>query len=294
MSLGESQGGLPPDAATEDEDWILEDSARAIERFHDPQRFAMTRVALAPCSPFSVTPDLMRESARLARHHGVMLHTHLAETHDEDQFCLQAFGKRPLEYAESLEWLGSDVWFAHGVHFSREDAHTLGRCGCGVAHCPSSNMRLASGIAPVRGLLEAGVKVGLGVDGSASNDGNHLLNEARQAMLISRLASPDAHLRALDALWIATRGGASTLGRDDIGQVAPGFAADLIAVNMNRLEYAGAQHDPLAALVFCAPRGVDFSMVGGRVVVQHGQLTTLELPGVIERHNRISRAMIEG
>jgi cytosine/adenosine deaminase-related metal-dependent hydrolase len=155
-------------------------------------------------------------------------------------------------------------------------------------------MRLASGIAPVRRLLEVGVKVGLGVDGSASNDGNHLLNEARQAMLISRLASPDAHLRALDALWIATRGGASTLGRDDIGQVAPGFAADLIAVNMNRLEYAGAQHDPLAALVFCAPRGVDFSMVGGRVVVQHGQLTTLELPGVIERHNRISRAMIEG
>jgi cytosine/adenosine deaminase-related metal-dependent hydrolase len=294
MSLGESRGGLPPDAATENEDWILEDSARAIERFHDSQRFAMTRVALAPCSPFSVTPDLMRESARLARHHGVMLHTHLAETHDEDQFCLQAFGKRPLEYAESLEWLGSDVWFAHGVHFSREDAHTLGRCGCGVAHCPSSNMRLASGIAPVRTLLEAGVKVGLGVDGSASNDGNHLLNEARQAMLISRLASPNAHLRALDALWIATRGGASTLGRDDIGQIAPGFAADLIAVNMNRLEYAGAQHDPLAALVFCAPRGVDFSMVSGRVVLQHGQLTTLELPGVIERHNRISRAMIEG
>lgn len=293
MSLGESNGGLPSDAAAEDEDAILEDSARVIEAFHDARRFAMTRVALAPCSPFSVTPELMIQSARLARHHGVMLHTHLAETHDENQFCLEHFGKRPLEYAESLEWLGSDVWFAHGVHFSRHDAQRLGACGCGVAHCPSSNMRLASGIAPVRHMLENGVRVGLGVDGSASNDGGHLLLEARQAMLISRLGSVNAHLGARDALWIATRGGAEVLGRDDIGQVAPGFAADLVALDLNRLEYAGALHDPLAAVVFCAPRGVDFSMVNGRVVVEHGRLTTLELRPVIERHNRISRMLID-
>lgn len=294
MSLGESQGGLPPDAATEDEDRILEDSNRAIETFHDASRYAMTRVALAPCSPFSVTPDLMIQSARLARQHGVMLHTHLAETWDEDQFCLERFGKRPLEYAESLEWIGSDVWFAHGVHFSHSDAHRLGACGCGVAHCPSSNMRLASGIAPVRIMLESGVKLGLGVDGSASNDGGHLLNEARQAMLLSRLGAPGAHIGARDALWIATRGGADVLGRDDIGQLAPGFAADLIAIDLNRVEFAGALHDPLAAVVFCAPRGVDFSMVNGRVVIEGARLITLEMQPVIERHNRISRSLIEG
>ncbi len=292
MSLGESKGGLPPDAAAEDEHKILTDSARAILTFHDASRFAMTRVALAPCSPFSVTPNLMLESARLARHHGVMLHTHLAETQDEEAFCLERFGKRPLEYAESLEWLGSDVWFAHGVHFSRQDVHQLGACGCGVAHCPSSNMRLASGIAPIRMMLESGVKVGLGVDGSASNDGGHLLNEARQAMLISRLGT-DAHLGARDALWIATRGGAEVLGRDDIGQIAPGFAADLIAIDLNRLEYAGALHDPLAAIVFCTPRGVDFSMIHGRVVIEDSRLTTLEMQPVIERHNRISRNLLE-
>jgi 8-oxoguanine deaminase len=293
MSLGESKGGLPPDAAAEDETRILEDSNRAIETFHDASRFAMTRVALAPCSPFSVTPELMLESARLARHHRVMLHTHLAETHDEEEFCLERFGKRPLEYAESLEWIGTDVWFAHGVHFSRADAHRLGSCGCGVAHCPSSNMRLSSGIAPVRWMLEAGVKLGLGVDGSASNDGGHLLSEARQAMLLSRLGATDAHIGARDALWIATRGGAAVLGRDDIGQIAPGHAADLIAIDLNRLEYAGALHDPLAAVVFCAPRGVDFSMIHGRVVIEDSRLTTLEMRPVIERHNRISRALLE-
>jgi 8-oxoguanine deaminase len=293
MSLGESKGGLPPDAAAEDEDTILEDSARAIETFHDASRFAMTRVALAPCSPFSVTPELMLESARLARHHGVMLHTHLAETQDEEAFCLERFGKRPLEYAESLEWLGRDVWFAHGVHFSRRDARTLGACGCGVAHCPSSNMRLASGIAPIRMMLESSVKVGLGVDGSASNDGGHLLAEARQAMLLSRLGSSDAHIGAKDALWIATRGGADVLGRDDIGQIKPGFAADLIALDLNRLEYAGALHDPLAAVVFCAPRGVDFSMIHGRVVIEGARLTTIQMQPIIERHNRISRNLLE-
>ncbi len=304
MSLGESKGGLPPDKATEDEAFILKASQAAIEAHHDANRHAMVRVALAPCSPFSVTTDLMRESARMARHFGVMLHTHLAETRDEDAFCRSMFGKRPLDYAESVEWLGNDVWFAHGVHFSNDDAHRMGMCGCGVAHCPSSNMRLASGIAPVKFMLNAGVKVGLGVDGSASNDGNHLLAEARQAMLLSRIPPTDSTLNpspkregssalsAYEALWLATRGGASVLGRDDIGQIAPGMSADLIAINLNRVEYAGAMHDPLAAVLFCAPRGVDFSMVDGKVVVQNCQLATMDLMPVIERHNAISKKMI--
>ncbi len=310
MSLGESKGGLPPDKATEDEAFILKESRRAIEQHHDAARHAMIRIALAPCSPFSVTTGLMRESARMARHYGVMLHTHLAETRDEDEFCLAMFGKRPLDYAESVEWLGDDVWYAHGVHFNAGDIHRMGACGCGVAHCPSSNMRLASGIAPVRLWLNAGVKVGLGVDGSASNDGNHLLAEARQAMLLQRVmdasfamygSSPSSlgmearqAISAYEALWMATRGGAGVLGRDDIGMIAPGMSADVIAVNLNRVEYAGALHDPLAALIFCAPRGVDFSMIDGRVVVSEGRLATLNLAPVVERHNAISLRMIRG
>ena len=305
VSLGESQGGLPPDKAVEREDVILRESVRAIEKHHDARRYAMVRVALAPCSPFSVTTDLMRESARLARSYGVMLHTHLAETRDEDEFCLSMFGKRPLDYAESVEWVGHDVWFAHGVHFRKDDLHRMGACGCGVAHCPSSNMRLASGIAPIRLMWQSGVKVGLGVDGSASNDGNHMLGEARQAMLLQRVmdesfamyesvsgGQPGSAISAYDALWLATRGGSEVLGRDDIGQIAAGFSADMIGVNLNRVEYAGAQHDPLAALVFCAPRGVDWSMIDGRVVIEASQLKTVDLPRVVEKHNSISRAMI--
>ena len=294
MSRGESQGGLPPDAAVENEDHILRESERLVRQYHDPSRHAMTRVALAPCSPFSVTPGLMRESAILARSLGVMLHTHLAETEDEDAYCLSTVGMRPLDYAESLGWVGSDVWFAHGVHFSPADALRLGACGCGVAHCPSSNMRLGSGIAPVSELLAAGVRVGLGVDGSASNDGSHLLAEARQALLVSRLRQPQHHLKAWEALWLATRGGAEVLNRPDIGQLAPGMSADLIALDLNRIEYAGATHDPAAAAVLCAPRGVDFSMANGRVVVEEGQLTTLELPPLLERHRAESRRMIRG
>jgi len=307
MSLGESKGGLPPDRAAEDEGHILRESLRAIEAFHDASRFAMTRVALAPCSPFSVTTDLMRESARMARATGVMLHTHLAETRDEDAFCLSMFGKRPLDYAESVEWLGSDVWYAHGVHFQTRDLARMGACGCGVAHCPSSNMRLASGIAPIRLMINAGVKVGLGVDGSASNDGNHMLLEARQAMLLQRVTDETfatydtvsaghqrSALSAYEALWLATRGGAGVLGRDDIAQVGPGFAADLIAIDLNRVEYAGALHDPLAAIVFCAPRGVDFSMVNGRVVVEEGRHTKIDMRRVVSHHNALSRALIRG
>ena len=293
MSLGESKGGLPPDRAVEDEDAILQDSARLIDTFHDASRFAMTRIALAPCSPFSVTGELMRESAVLARAKGVMLHTHLAETEDEDAFCLSRFGLRPLDYADSLGWTGPDVWFAHGVHFSPGDAARLGECGCGVAHCPSSNMRLASGIAPARKLLEAGVRVALGVDGSASNDSSHLLAEARQALLVSRVrGGPDQALSAHDALWLATRGGAQVLNRDDIGQLAPGFAADLVAVNLNDLGYSGARHAPFAALTLCAPPRVALNMVGGRVVAEGSKVMGVDLPALIERHNHHSRRMI--
>jgi cytosine/adenosine deaminase-related metal-dependent hydrolase len=306
MSLGESQGGLPPDKATEDEAFILRASRDAIERHHDAGRGAMVRIALAPCSPFSVTPDLMRESARLARAYGVRLHTHLAETRDEEAFCLSQFGLRPLDYAASVEWLGDDVWYAHGVHFNDPDLRRMGACGCGMAHCPSSNMRLASGIAPVKLALSAGVKVGLGVDGSASNDGNHMLAEARQALLLARvndasfaMSDPASAgerggaITAHDALWLATRGGAEVLGRDDVGQIAPGMCADLIAIDLDRVEYAGARHDPLAAVLFCAPRGVDFNMINGRIVVRDGQLTTLDLEPVIERHNQISHRLID-
>ncbi|WP_425144896.1 8-oxoguanine deaminase [Deinococcus sp.] len=294
MSLGESQGGLPPDRAVEREDAILEDSARVIDAYHDASRFALTRIALAPCSPFSVTGDLMRESALLARARGVMLHTHLAETQDEDAYCLARFGLRPLDYADSLGWTGPDVWFAHGVYFSPADAARLGQCGCGVAHCPSSNMRLASGIAPTRKLLEAGVRVALGVDGSASNDGSHLLAEARQALLVSRVrGTPGSEaLSAYDALWLATRGGAAVLGRDDIGQLAPGFAADLIAIDLDDLGYSGARHDPLSALTLCAPPRVALNMVNGRLIVEGGRLVGLDLPALVERHDAHSRRMI--
>ncbi|MDV6375845.1 8-oxoguanine deaminase [Deinococcus arenicola] len=299
MSLGESQGGLPPDRAVEREDVILADSARLIDAFHDPAHLAMTRIALAPCSPFSVTGDLMRESAILAREKGVMLHTHLAETADEDAFCLSKFGLRPLDYAESLGWTGPDVWFAHGVHFSADDAVRMGACGCGVAHCPSSNMRLASGIAPTRQLLEAGVRVALGVDGSASNDGSHLLAEARQALLSSRVRGVPGQapnvadaLTAYDALWLATRGGAAVLNRADIGQLAPGFAADLIAVDLRDLGYSGARHDPVGALTLCAPPRVALNIVNGRVIVEGGELLGVELPALVERHDAHSRRMI--
>ncbi len=292
MSLGESAGGLPPDSVVEDEDAILADCRRVIEEFHDPEPFAMTRVVIAPCSPFSVTPDLMRESARLARAYGVTLHTHLAETKDEEAFCLEQFGYRPAAYAEHLEWVGDDVWWAHAIHVNDEEIGLMARTHTGAAHCPCSNMRLASGIAPVRQWIDNGVLVGLGVDGSASNDGSHMLNEARQALLLQRVTKEAGSLAVGEALWLATRGGAEVLRRDDIGQLAPGKAADFVAFDLNRPAYAGAQHDPLAALLFCAPQPVDLSVINGRIVVEDGELRTAELRPIIERHNRISRRMI--
>jgi 8-oxoguanine deaminase len=294
MSLGESKGGLPPDRVVEDERFILKETRRAIEAYHDPRPYAMLRIVVAPCSPFSVTPQLMRESAALARSYGVHLHTHLAETLDEQQFCLDRFGRRPVAYAESLDWIGGDVWYAHGVHIDTAEIGRMSQTATGVCHCPSSNMRLASGIAPVREYLDAGVRIGLGVDGSASNDSSHMLAEARMAMLLQRVAGNPAALSAAEALWLATAGGARVLGRDDIGTLAPGKAADLIGFRLDRLEYAGALHDPMAALVFCAPRNVDLSMINGRIVVQDGSLLTVDLKPLIEKHNRIARHLVSG
>ncbi len=294
MSRGESDGGLPPDSVVEDEEEILKDTRRAIETYHDDGPYAMTRIVVAPCSPFSVTEDLMRESTKLARAYGVHLHTHLAETLDEEAYCKATSGKRPLAYAESLGWLGDDVWFAHGVHINAEEIAKMAKSHTGVAHCPSSNMRLASGIAPIRAYVDAGVPVGIGVDGSASNDGSHLLAETRLAMLLQRVSGNPAGLSAEEALWLATRGGAEVLGRDDIGQLAPGKAADFIGLRLDTLSYAGgAVHDPMAATVFCQPPDVSLSVINGQIVVEDGHLLTLDLGPTIERHNQIAKALVE-
>ncbi|WP_405054966.1 8-oxoguanine deaminase [Vulcanimicrobium alpinum] len=292
MSIGRSQGGLPPDAVVEDEDAILADGARLIDAYHDPSRHAMTRVVLAPCSPFSVSPRLMRETVACARRRGVHVHTHLAETRDEQDYCLQRFGRRPVELAEELGWTGDDVWHAHMVHPSPEEIVRLGRTRTGVAHCATSNMRLGSGIAPLRALVNAGARVGLGVDGSASNDGSHLLAEARQALLLARVHDAPGAFSAREILRVATRGGASVLGRDDIGALAPGMCADIIGVRLDTLAMAGAAvHDPLAALVFTQPAGVDVSIVNGRVLVDGGRLAGIDLETLIAQHARIARAL---
>jgi cytosine/adenosine deaminase-related metal-dependent hydrolase len=297
MSLGESAGGLPPDSVVEDHEAILEDTRRAIDTFHDEHPGARRRVVAAPCSPFTVTPELMRDSAALARETGVRLHTHLAETADEEQFCLERFGQRPVGYMESVGWAGADVWYAHAVHVGADEVLRMGASGTGIAHCPTSNMRLASGLAPVARYLEAGVPVGLGVDGSASNDSSNMLAEARQALLLNRLAvSPGIgdgpQLGARTALELATVGGARVLGRDDIGVLAPGYAADLIAIDLERVEFAGAIHDPVAALVLCAPASVDYSWVGGEPLVEDGVVAGVDEAGLVERHNMLARDLV--
>jgi len=293
MSVGQALGGLPPDSIVEDEAQILHDSRRLIEAYHDAGRFAMTRVVLAPCSPFSVSLDLMRESLALARSYGVHSHTHTAETLDEQRFCLERFGHRPVELMEDLGWVGPDVWHAHMVHPSADEVARLGATRSGVAHCPTSNMRLASGIAPLRALQRAGARVGLGVDGSASNDGSHMLSEARQALLLHRVGGDPKGLTALQALRLATRGGAEVLGRDDIGQLVPGMAADFVGFSTDTLGMAGgAVHDPLAALVFCQPQGADLSVIDGRVLVRDGELLGVDLPAMVARHNAIARCLL--
>lgn len=305
MSLGRSQGGLPPDSVVDSEEHILKDSQRLIEQYHDAKPGAMVQIVLAPCSPFSVTGELMRQSAILAREYGVHLHTHLAETEDEEVFCLEKFGLRPVAYMESLGWVGQDVWFAHSVHVNENEIQVYAREGCGVAHCPTSNMRLASGIAPLIEYLRAGLKVGIGVDGSASNDGSHLLAEARMAMLAARvreglrgysLSGADAPplFSARQALELATIGGAAVLGRTDIGSLEAGKCADFTAIHLERLDYAGALHDPVAAILLAQPQRVDYTVVHGKVVVSEGQLITVDVPALVEKHNRAANRLLNG
>jgi 8-oxoguanine deaminase len=302
MSLGQSQGGLPPDSVVDSEDSILNDSQRVIEKYHDAGAGAFVQIVLAPCSPFSVTSDLMKQSAKLAREYGVHLHTHLAETEDEEQFCLQRFGHRPVGYMQEVDWVGNDVWFAHAVWVNDEEIQVFAKHVCGVAHCPTSNMRLASGIAPVKEYRAAGVNVGLGVDGSASNDGSHLLAEVRNAMLVSRVKEgltgyslsndPNRKLMtAREALYLGTRGGAAVVGRTDIGSLESGKCADFFAIDLNRIGFTG-MHDPVSAIVFGQPVNADITVVGGKFVVKEGQLCTVEEGKLIEKHNRAAKRLL--
>ncbi|MCA9912590.1 MAG: 8-oxoguanine deaminase [Anaerolineae bacterium] len=292
MSLGQSKGGLPPDNVVEDEAFILKDSQRVAEQYHDASRHSMLRILLAPAAPFNVSQDLMRETAALARSYGLHLHTHLAENVKDIDFSLEHYGLRPGEYAESVGWVGDDVWHAHCVKLNSDEIDLFAHTHTGVCHCPSSNMRLASGIAPVRAMLDAKVNVGIGVDGSASNDSGHLLGEARQAMLLQRVQENPAALTAREALEMATRGGAAVLGRDDVGYLEPGMSADFVAYRLDSLAFSGALHDPVAALVFCQPQNVDFSVINGKIVVQDGHLLTADLPVLIEEHGKLSRELI--
>ena len=294
MSLGRSKGGLPPDHVVEEEDAILEDCQRVIETHHDPDRYAMTRVALAPCSPFSVTGDLMRETAKLSRsYENVMLHTHVAETADEETFCLREFGARPAEYMRQVGWAGPDVWWAHAIFLTDDEIRMLAETGTGVAHCPSSNMRLGSGICRVRDMLDMGVKVGIGVDGSASNDSCHVITEARMALLLQRVKGGARIFSVQESLELATLGSASVLGRTDIGSLAEGKAADFIGINLNSLSMAGgAVHDPMAALLLCTVSHVDLSVINGSVVVRDGVLQTIDVDALIARHNEIAAEMV--
>jgi cytosine/adenosine deaminase-related metal-dependent hydrolase len=298
MSLGESLGGLPPDACVEQEDAILADCERVIGRYHDASHGALLQIVLAPCSPFSVSDRLMRESANMARAHGVRLHTHLCETADEENYTLARHGMRPVDFMAELGWVESDVWFAHAVKVNDADITRFAQCGTGVCHCPTSNMRLASGIAPLRKYLDAGVKLGLGVDGSASNDGSNMLAEARQAMLLARLklaVEPEQAriwTSARDVLEIATRGGAAVLGRDDIGSLEPGKCADFFTLDLDAIGYAGGLADPVAAVVFCAPRTVRHCWVHGRPVVTDGRIVTVDMERVVAEHNRHAAALL--
>ncbi|MBX9912933.1 MAG: 8-oxoguanine deaminase [Pseudomonadaceae bacterium] len=294
MSVGRSQGGLPPDSVVEKEADILKESQRLIEDYHDASHSSMLRVVVAPCSPFSVSRDLMREAAVLARQYGVSLHTHLAENQNDVSYSREKFGMTPAEYAEDLGWVGPDVWHAHCVQLDQHGIDLFARTGTGVAHCPCSNMRLASGIAPIRKMRDAGVPVGLGVDGSASNDGATMIGEVRQALLLQRVGfGPDA-MTAREALEIATLGGAKVLNRNDIGALAVGMSADFVAFDLRQIAFAGALHDPLAALVFCAPSQVAHSVINGKQVVKDGHLLSIDLPLVIERHNQLAHQLVSG
>ena len=305
MSVGESQGGLPPDRVVEDETFILKESQRLIETWHDASHGAMTQVALAPCSPFSVSQDLMREAAKLARAHKVRLHTHLAENDHDIAYTREKFNCTPAQYAQDLGWVGDDVWHAHCVKLDDEGTYLFAKTRTGIAHCPCSNMRLSSGILPLRKMHDAGVPIGLGVDGSASNDAAHLLNEARQAMLLARVGralepfgcdSGPSDMTPRDALKLATRGGAQVLGRaHDIGQIAVGYCADIAMFRTDTVAMAGgAVHDPVGALLLCSSANADYTIVNGRVVVREGHIATVDMGPLIERHNILARQLALG
>jgi cytosine/adenosine deaminase-related metal-dependent hydrolase len=289
MDLGQSDGGLPPDSVVQDTDAILEETEAAVSRYHDPSPGSMLRIAVAPCSPFSATERLMKESASLARTLGVRLHTHIAETRDEEAFCQQSFGRRPIELLDDLGFLGPDVWLAHCVHLSERDVERIAATRTGVAWCPTSNLRLASGIAPARALLDAGATVGLGVDGSASNDSGDLLAEARLAVLVGRAAGDPAAMAARDVLRIATRGGADCLGRDDIGSIEPGKRADVALFGVDGVAFAGAEADPVAALVACSPQRVRHLFVDGQPVVRDERLTNADEEAIAAEGHRVAR-----
>lgn len=291
MSLSVKDGGLPPDNVVETEDQILADSERVVRTYHDPRAGAMIRVALAPCSPFSVSRQLMRQTAELARRHGIRLHTHLAETRDEERYCLERHGQRPLEFLEDTGWVEGRTWLAHGIYFNAQEIERLAEGQIGIAHCPTSNMRLGSGICPVLDLRQAGCAVGLGVDGSASNDSSHMLAEVRQALLLARVANGPSALTVHEALEMATREGARCLGREDIGSLEVGKRGDVALFNLDELGYSGAG-DPLAALLLCAPTRVHTLVIDGRIVVADGELRTLELERVVEEHRRVAAKIL--
>ncbi len=286
MSVGASKGGLPPDDCTESEEEILRDGERLIKEHHDKGPYAMIQIGLAPCAPFSVSTDLMKATAAQAKRWGVRIHTHLCETLDEEAYCLEKYKLRPIDFLDSLGWLDSNVWLAHMVHVNDEEISRLAKAGVGIAHCPSSNLRLGSGVPPVRKYLDGGVQVGLAVDGSASNDTSDMLAEARQAMLVHRVKSGVGSMTARQVLHMATRGGASVLGRDDLGQIAPGKAADLAIFDVNRLDYAGSAGDPVASLLFCgAGHRTKWTIVNGHVVVENGVLKNLDEGDITRQAN---------
>lgn len=294
LSVLQQDGGLAPDSVVQTHDVIIKDTQRVIEAYNDPGRHAMLRVVVAPSTPFAVSADLMRDSARLARSYGVGLHTHLAESAASASYCHRMLGKTPAEYAESLGWVGPDVWHAHCVGLDTHGIRLFGQTGTGIAHCACTEMRLAMGIAPVRAMRDAGVNVGLGVDGSASNDGPGMVRDARQTMLLQRVGFGHDAMSPREALEIATLGGAKVLNRDDIGALKPGMAADFVSFDLRQLAFAGALHDPVAALILCAPSTVSTSVINGQVVVRDGQLTTVDLGVVIERHNQLAVALVNG
>ena len=293
MSLGRSKGGLPPDDVVQTEAEIQADTERLVAKYHDDSEGSMLRIALAPCSPFSVTPELMRSTADYAKVNNLLIHTHLAETLDEENFCIDKYGKRPVEYVESLGWISNNSWFAHTVHLNDDEIKLMGKTGCGVSHCPSSNLRLGSGIAHIKEMMNAGISVSLAVDGSASNDSSNMLSEIRNALLLSRLRNNEHWLTARDVLWMATRGGAQVLGRNDVGELTVGKQADLAMFSLDSLEYAGGMSDPLAALVFTVRTSpVDHLIVNGMIRVRNGKLDFDEKKHIKE-HNRVSAEMLK-